>query len=175
MIIPKGGMPVLLLKFIWKCEVVFITLALGIMSTITFYAVISRYCLHYSLPWSEELVRYLFAWTSMVGSSVAVRTGAHIGINVLTDQLPDKVRKPVEIISILISISFCVALFILGYIQMMNQSNQLSPAMGLNMAAVYACLPVGSVLMFVSFAGLLLQELNLLKMPSDNVEVKEVI
>lgn len=165
----------LLCKFIWKCEVAFITVSLAVMTTITFVAVICRYNLHYSLPWSEELVRYLFAWTSMVGSSVAVRTGAHIGINVLTDQLPGKIKKPVEIIAYFCSLGFCVALFFLGFEQMVAQSNQSSPAMGLNMGLVYACLPVGSVLMFISFVAMLLQELNLLKMPSDNVEVKEVI
>jgi TRAP-type C4-dicarboxylate transport system permease small subunit len=163
------------LKFIWKMEVVFIAVSLAIMATVTFAAVICRYFLHYPLPWSEELVRYLFAWSSMVGSSVAVRTGAHIGINVLTDRLSDRIRKPVEIVAFLFSIGFCVALFFMGFEQMMNQSHQQSPAMLINMALVYACLPVGSILMIISFVAMMLQEVGLFKMPSADVEVKEVI
>ena len=163
------------LRLLWKAEVIFIAIALAVMVTVTFAAVICRYFLHYPLPWSEELVRYLFAWGSMVGSSVAVRTGAHIGINVLTDRLSDKLKKPVEIFAFFCSIGFCVALFFMGFEQMMNQSHQQSPAMLINMAWVYACLPVGSVLMIISFVALLMQELSLFKMPSEDVEVKEVI
>jgi TRAP-type C4-dicarboxylate transport system permease small subunit len=164
-----------ILKIIWKAEVVFITIALGIMSVVTFGAVISRFSFHYPLPWSEELVRYLFAWTSMVGSSVAVRAGAHIGINVVTDKLPGKMKKSVEVIAIFFSISFCVALLFIGWDQVQNQAGQLSPAMQLNMAVVYACLPVGAVLMIISLVAVLLQDLNFIKINTSEIEVKEVI
>jgi TRAP-type C4-dicarboxylate transport system permease small subunit len=45
----------------------------------------------------------------------------------------------------------------------------------INMALVYACLPVGSILMIISFVAMMLQEVGLFKMPSADVEVKEVI
>lgn len=164
-----------IIKVIWKAEVAFITLAMGIMSIVTFGAVVSRFSFHYPLPWSEELVRYLFAWTSMVGASVAVRAGAHIGINVVTDRLPEKLKKPVGIISMAFSMCFCVALFFIGWDQMMNQWGQLSAGMELNMAVVYACLPVGAVLMLISLVAMLLQDLNLMRIDSSGIEVKEVI
>jgi TRAP-type C4-dicarboxylate transport system permease small subunit len=164
-----------IIKILWKAEVAFITLAMGIMSIVTFGAVVSRFSFHYPLPWSEELVRYLFAWTSMVGSSVAVRAGAHIGINVVTDQLPEKLKKPVGVISMLCSMSFCVALFFIGWDQMMNQWGQLSAGMELNMAVVYACLPVGAILMLISLVAVLLQDFNLIKINTSGIEVKEVI
>jgi len=164
-----------ILKIIWKAEVAFITIALGIMSIVTFGAVVSRFSFHYALPWSEELVRYLFAWTSMVGSSVAVRAGAHIGINVVTDRLPQKMKKSAEIVAILCSMSFCIALLFIGWDQVLNQAGQLSPAMQLNMAVVYACLPVGAVLMIISLVAVLLQDLNIIKINTSGIEVKEVI
>lgn len=111
----------------------------------------------------------------MVGSSVAVRAGAHIGINVVTDRLPAKLKKPVGVISMAFSLCFCVALFFIGWDQMMNQWGQLSAGMELNMAIVYACLPVGAVLMFISLLAVLLQDFNLIKIDSKGIEVKEVI
>jgi len=164
-----------IIKIIWKAEVAFITVAMGIMSIVTFGAVISRFSFHYPLPWSEELVRYLFAWTSMVGSSVAVRAGAHIGINVVTDRLPAKLKKPVGVISMGFSICFCVTLFFIGWDQMMNQWGQLSAGMERNMAVVSACLPVGAVLMIISLIAVLLQAFNLMKIDASGCEVREVI
>lgn len=164
-----------ILKIIWKAEVAFITIAMGIMSLVTFGAVVSRFSFHYPLPWSEELVRYLFAWTSMVGSSVAVRAGAHIGINVLTDRLPQSLKKPADVLVIVCSVCFCIALFFIGWDQMVKQSGQLSAAMGLNMAFVYACLPAGAILMILSLIAVLLQDFNIIEINSGKIEVKEVI
>ncbi|MBZ4654660.1 MAG: Tripartite ATP-independent periplasmic transporter DctQ component [Peptococcaceae bacterium] len=149
------------LKFLWKLEEYFVTVTLAIMATVTFGAVVSRFSFHYPLPWSEELVRYLFCWTSMVGSSIAIRNGAHIGINLVTDRLPAKVKSPVLILSYLFAIGFCVMLFMIGYQQMMAQSTQLSPALEVNMAFVYASVPVGSVLMIISFIVTMVRELDL--------------
>ncbi len=165
----------LIVRFLWKAEVAFIMVAMGIMSIVTFGAVVSRFSFHYPLPWSEELVRYLFAWTTMVGSSIAVRAGAHIGINVFTDRLPRKLKKPVGVIGMLFSLSFCVAVFFIGWDQMMNQWGQLSAGMELNMAVVYACLPVGAVLMFISLTAAFLQDFNLIVIDPIEIEVKEVI
>ena len=57
----------------------------------------------------------------------------------------------------------------------MNQWGQLSAGMELNMAVVYACLPVGAVLMLISLVAMLLQDLNLMRIDSSGIEVKEVI
>ena len=164
-----------IINFLWKAEVAFITVAMGIMSIVTFGAVVSRFSFHYPLPWSEELVRYLFAWTSMVGASVAVRAGAHIGINVVTDRLPQAWKKTVSVIGTLFSLSFCVTLFFIGWNQMMNQWGQLSAGMELNMGFVYACLPAGAVLMGISLISVMLQNLNLSSIDASRIEVKEVI
>ena len=165
----------LIVRFLWKAEIAFVMVAMGIMSIVTFGAVVSRFSFHYALPWSEELVRYLFAWTTMVGSSIAVRVGAHIGINVLTERLPQSLKKAFAIIGMVVSMSFCVAVFFIGWDQMMNQLGQISPGMELDMGVVYACLPVGAVLMLISLMAVLLQELNLINIGSSGIEVKEVI
>ena len=111
----------------------------------------------------------------MVGASVAVRAGAHIGINVVTDRLPQAWKKTVSVIGALFSLSFCVTLFFIGWNQMMNQWGQLSAGMELNMGFVYACLPAGAVLMGISLISVMLQNLNLISIDTSRIEVKEVI
>ncbi len=164
-----------IVRLLWKAEIAFVMAAMGVMSIVTFGAVVSRFSFHYALPWSEELVRYLFAWTTMVGSSIALRAGAHIGINVVTERVPQSLKKAVAVIGMIFSMSFCVALFFIGWDQMMNQLGQISPGMEVDMGIVYACLPAGAMLMLISLVALLLQELNLINIGSSGIEVKEVI
>jgi TRAP-type C4-dicarboxylate transport system permease small subunit len=142
-------------KILWKCEEYFSSVSLAIMTIVTFIAVCSRYSFHYPLPWSEEVVRFLFVWTTFVGASVAVRYGSHVGINVLTDRLPVSSKKPVAVIGALLGVSFCIVLFNMGYMQMIAQSNQESAVLRLNMAYVYLAVPVGSVLMAISILKVL--------------------
>ena len=43
--------------------------------------VASRYFLHVSLSHTEEIVRYLFVWATVLGASAAARRGRHISIS----------------------------------------------------------------------------------------------
>ena len=139
-----------LFRWLWKGEEVFLMGSMAFMATLTFVAVLSRYSFGYPIPWSEELTRYLFMWMCMVGTSVGIRRGAHIGIDILTNRLPEKFKKPVGLIGMLIAVGFCVILAYIGSLQMIAQSNQLSAAMDLNMGIVYASIPVGACLMTIS-------------------------
>ena len=52
--------------------------------------------------WIEELSRMMLVTTTLVGSSVAVKSKGHMGMTVLINILPDKFANVVEIISNLI-------------------------------------------------------------------------
>ncbi len=43
--------------------------------------VASRYFLHVSLSHTEEVVRYLFVWATVLGASAAARRGRHLSIS----------------------------------------------------------------------------------------------
>ena len=52
-----------------------------IMTLICFIQVITRYIFHYSMPWSEEVLRALFVWSSCLGISLGFRTKSHLGVD----------------------------------------------------------------------------------------------
>lgn len=49
--------------------------------------VVWRYVLEKSLPWSEELLRYMFIWLVLIGISIGIRYKKHVAIDVLQDSL----------------------------------------------------------------------------------------
>jgi TRAP-type C4-dicarboxylate transport system permease small subunit len=150
----------MLIRWLWKVEELFLMGSLGFMSMLTFVAVISRFTFSYPLPWSEELTRYLFMWMCMVGTSVGIRKGAHIGIDIVTNRLSLKVQRAIDVIGIFIALAFCIVLISVGSDQMIAQSNQLSSAMELNMGIVYASIPVGAALMTISLIFTLVERFS---------------
>ena len=60
---------------------------LAAIALIVALEVVSRYILNVSLAWSEEIARHLFIWASFLGAGVALKRGAHIGVDSLVTRL----------------------------------------------------------------------------------------
>lgn len=140
-----------MVSLLFKVEKVFCCLCLAVMVTIAMINVITRYVFYVSLPWSEELIRFLFLWFTMIGASLGIKTGAHIGIAVITDRVSPKWRSRILILGMICCLFFVAMLFYAGIIFLMKQGTQRSPAMELPMFYVYGAFPVGAVLMAISF------------------------
>ena len=65
-------------------------LLLAAMVVIVFANVVMRYVIGTSVIWSEEVARHLMIWMTFVGSGLALRTGAQIGIATLHTELPPR-------------------------------------------------------------------------------------
>lgn len=135
------------------------TLAFNVV--LVFVQVIMRYVFHHSLFWSEEVARFLFLWFSWIGTSFAVREGAHVKVTVLLDRLEGKAKSILELSSLVIWIAFSIFLAFQGWKMTMFVASmqQTSPALYIPMYLVYASVPVGSMLMT---ARLLLELKNFL-------------
>jgi len=64
--------------------------------------------------WSEEVATICFVWFVFLGSSVAYRKNAHLGVDLLVKRLPGKIRVVVEIIVDIVLIVINVYLFYLS-------------------------------------------------------------
>lgn len=131
-------------------DVVAIT-ALGLMTVVIFLQVIFRFVIKSSLPWSEELARYLMIWGTMVGASIGVRERAHIGVELFVRLLPVKIRRWAELVAFLVCLGFyCFvgysAWLVVGFLM---SSRQVSPAMQIPIYWAYLAVLVGVFLMFI--------------------------
>ncbi|MFA6313014.1 MAG: TRAP transporter small permease [Sterolibacterium sp.] len=81
-----------------------ITLLMGAATVIIFAAVVHRYASGYSIPlvqdwllglnfgWAQELCIIMFVWMAKFGAAYGVRTGIHVGVDVLINRLKDSTR-----------------------------------------------------------------------------------
>lgn len=61
-------------------------LLLAVMTLVAFVNVVTRYLVHFSLAFTEELVVSLFVWLTLLGTSIAFREGTHLGFSFLVDR-----------------------------------------------------------------------------------------
>jgi len=127
-----------------------LTSCFSLFAGVCFVQVISRYILKVSLPWSEELSRYLFIYATYLGSVIAVTSGSHVSISIvdsLLEQVEPGRREFLNgIIDIFTSLMSAVVLGWITYLAAPYLVNvyrfgQRSPAMRISM-----CIPMSSVL-----------------------------
>lgn len=108
----------MLTRIVHHLEEGFIALLLALMVTISFVQVINRYVLGTGFTWALELVTYLFAWLVLFGVSYGIKTGAHIGIDVLVRQFPHNMRRVIGMLGVLACCAYCIIMLVgsVGYV-----------------------------------------------------------
>lgn len=149
----KANNEVKLLTYLDKIQTAIVVVALSLMIVVVGLQVFFRFVIKGSLPWSEELSRYLMIWTVYIGASLGAKEGAHIGVEAFISFLPKKLYKFACLVAGIISIIFCIVIAMLSFkvVQGIYNAGQLSPAMEIPMWWAYGAIPVGSVLMAISF------------------------
>lgn len=105
-----------------------------------------RYVLDDSLGWSEEAARYLFIWAAVLGFSSSVAAGKLFTFELVYGALPPAGRRSCDALFAIAAIVFVWTLVVDGSALVAGTMTQHSPAIGVPMAAAYAALPVGGVL-----------------------------
>lgn len=128
------------------------TLFLAVMSVLIslFCNVILRYGFHYSLAWSEELVRNVIIYTTLIGCSVAVRDRSMIKIDALVQLLPG-LKIPLSCFSHIVTLIFSMMMVYYGWQMAVLQlvTNQKTIIMQIPLVYLYSILPLMGGLMFI--------------------------
>lgn len=106
-----------------------------------------------TLFWAEEVTRYLSIWVVFLASGIAIQRGAHFGVDVFTEALPDPARRAVRLLALGLMMVFELVLIVAGYELARANMAQLSSALEMPMGFIFASIPVGGVLMLIATAG----------------------
>ena len=144
---------------------VLVTVSMLVLVVDVVWGVFSRYVLRAQSAWTEELATYLMIWVGLLGASVALNRGSHLGIDYFAMKLSPKKRLYTEL-----GVFFCVALFsllvmVIGGIKLVSitlQTNQVSPAMGIKMGYVYLAMPISGAFLVLYSAEFFVERIMFL-------------
>ena len=153
------------MKLLDHLEEYLIALLMATATLITFIAVVHRYMSGFDIPvvqdylislntsWAQELTIYLFVWMAKFGAAYGVRSGIHVGVDVLVNRMNEKNQKLFTLISLGAGALFTAIIGSLGsfFVYGIAQTDQTSPDMEIPMWWVYMAIPLGSFLMSFRF------------------------
>lgn len=104
-----------------KIEKFVACVCVSVMAVLVFANVIARYIFNHSLAFSDEMSTYLFVLMSFMGTAIAARRNAHLGLSILTDRISPQARTVVNIITYGIAAFFCLLVVIFGVQMVISQ------------------------------------------------------
>ena len=128
----------------WICLGLMVALVVDV-----FLGVFSRYVLHATFQWYDEVARLCFVWMVFLGAAVAVRRGAHFRLHLLIDRFGPRLRRAADLGVALVVLLFGVVLVAGGVAMYPVARRQVSDSLELSMLWFHGALPVGGALMIL--------------------------
>jgi C4-dicarboxylate transporter, DctQ subunit len=106
------------MKILDHLEEWLITFLMGAATLIIFVSVMHRYASGYAIPgvqdwllslnfgWTQELCIIMFVWMAKFGAAYGVRTGIHVGVDVLINRLEGAMRRKFIVFGLLAGATF---------------------------------------------------------------------
>lgn len=126
-----------------------VIIMLSVMSVVVFAQVLFR-IVHLSIPWSEELSKYLLIWSTFLGAAICIRKGSLVGLEFLKNSMSEEKQKILQTILNLIVCAMLLFLINVGFWAVRRVWFQITPVLKLSMGLMYASIPIGSVFMLIN-------------------------
>lgn len=121
-----------------KALEVLIVACLALMALLVFGNVVLRYGFNSGIAFSEEVSRLLFVWLVFLGTVLASREHAHLGVDSLVKRLPKPARQACVLVSGVLMIVMCGLLFWGAWQQAGINLDNAMPVTGIPYAVLYA-------------------------------------
>ena len=153
------------MKFLDHLEEWLVTFLMGAATLIIFVAVVHRYAAGWAIPgvqdwllslslsWAQELTIIMFVWMCKFGAAYGVRTGIHVGVDVLINRMNPRWHRKFVVLGLLSGALFTGIVGTLGatFVWEMSHTDQTSSDLEVPMWIVYLAVPLGSYLMCFRF------------------------
>lgn len=139
------------------CGLFFAIMVVSIFISILVRFIFSHLAFNISVPWTEELSRYLLIWSVFLAGGVGTRTGELIGIDVLMKAVPATLGRFSKYLAHGLSLAFYLVLISIGWEWTSFGQVERSPVMDIPMATVDAAMIVGAVLMVLNTVALIVE------------------
>ena len=153
------------MKLLDQLEEWLIASLMGAATLLIFVAVVHRYLSGWDIPvmqdallkinlsWAQEACIYLFVWMAKFGAAYGVRTGIHVGVDVVINRMSTPWRNAMIVFGLLAGAIFTAVIGTLGgsFVWDIGHTDQTSSDLEIPMWLVYLAIPCGSFLMCFRF------------------------
>lgn len=126
-----------------------VVVLLSIMLLSVLWGVLTRYIFADQSSWTDELARFMLIWVSILGAAYISGKNAHIAIDLLPENMSQKKKLKLEIVTSVIISIFVFMIFLIGglrYIYISFKLGQTSAALEVPMGFVYLILPIAGLI-----------------------------
>lgn len=134
-------------------EKVILTASTVLILVLTVGNVFSRYVIHRSWSFTEELVIAVFVLISLMAAALACREGELVSLTLVTDRFPESWRKPSVILITVLCVAFSAILFKYGMDKVISQLENGKRTFVLNWPEwiFWSFVPIGAGCMILHF------------------------
>ncbi len=127
---------------------------MSVMVLDVLFGVINRFILKLTVSWTEEVARYLMIWICMIGSTIALKEGTHVAVNLFIQKFNKRNRNVIVFINNVLIFAFLIIPAFWGIQLCFSQMGQTSPALRISMFWPFLAVPVGSIIMILHIASI---------------------
>lgn len=119
-------------------------IALVLMTIVIFGQVLIRFTPVTNIAWTEELSRFAFIWSSMMGAAVAYNRGSFASITIVPNALKGKGRWVFDFVVEILVLAVCFIIIIYGFQLCTASAFMKTTALHAPMWVQYAPVPIGA-------------------------------
>jgi len=146
----------------WVCITLIIFMTAEVLLHVFF-----RYALEAPLQWGEELARLAMVWAGLLGISIALREGEHLGIEALISQLSGQALLICTLVSHILIGLFLLVVLIWGISITMESRVSFLPALQISWAWSILAVPVSAAAQLTQLVSLLLNDVVSFMQPGE--------
>ncbi|WP_332447005.1 TRAP transporter small permease [Sphaerochaeta sp.] len=143
----KASMPQSLKKFLFNFELILASACIIVTTGLVMLNVFFRYFLKTGIYWSEEVATACFVWSVFIGAAAGYKHKAHVGVDMLVNLCPPRIKKVIVIIvdAILLLINGYITYIAVIYISLSYRKP--TPVLGMSTAYISSSILVSFALM----------------------------
>jgi TRAP-type C4-dicarboxylate transport system permease small subunit len=124
---------------------------MAVMACLAFANVISRYLLHYSISFSQEIVLNSFVWATFLGTAIGFKRGNHVKVTFIIDKMPTKIKRIVKFLGVILSGGLFLLLMICSIDQIVYEIDLRTTSDSLNIPVYWYTLGVPIFSLLIMF------------------------
>lgn len=95
-----------------------------------------------SVPWTDELARYVLIYATFIGTALATKRGLHLGVDYFVNKMPRKIQKAVNYSMYACGVFFQGVLLIFGTRLAILSINTVSPILQWSTGLIFLVIPI---------------------------------